>query len=306
MNQPYSLMVHGGAGEVAGKEETLTSIKKVLAEGEAMLAKGAGALDAVMHCVTLLEDDPYFNAGYGSVLNHDGIVEMDAGIMDGRGMEAGAVAGVTSIKNPVTLARAVMEHSEHVFLIGKGAEAFARTQDVALADPSYFVTDERRAQWKEALKSNKIVLDHTSATDKGLEKKYGTVGAVARDKRGNLAAATSTGGIVNKKFGRVGDTPVIGAGVYAENGMCAISATGYGEQFLRTVISKHIADIVRYKKTGAQQAAAEGIAYLVEKVKGLGGVIVIDADGECGKAYSTHGMIHGYVREGSEAVASLQ
>jgi L-asparaginase / beta-aspartyl-peptidase len=300
----YSLMIHGGAGQVANKASTLTSIRKVLDEGQKILESGGSALDAVTHCTVLLEDDPLFNAGRGSVLNHEGDIDLDAGIMSGKRLSAGAIASVRGVKNPIKLARTVMEKSEHVFLVGHGAEAFARTQSIEFEEPEYFSTDERVRQWEKVKNDDMHILEQVELL--GGEKKFGTVGAVARDKQGQLAAATSTGGVVNKQFGRVGDTPVIGGGVYAEDGVCAVSATGHGERFLRTVLAKHIADIIRYEKQDATCAAVHGIGYLVNTVRGLGGVIVIDSDGNCGKAYSTPGMIYGSVREGEKPLAALQ
>jgi L-asparaginase / beta-aspartyl-peptidase len=300
----YTLMLHGGSGPVADKGNTLPSILKVLKSGESLLQQGASAVEVVTHCVSLLEDDPLFNAGRGAVLNGKGKIDLDASVMSGIDMAAGAIAGVEGIKNPVQLARVVMEKSEHVLLIGRGAESFAKLHGIACESPEYFLTESRVAQWKAAKASNKVVLDHVDVHGTG--NTFGTVGAVARDVSGNLAAATSTGGIVNKKYGRVGDTPLIGSGTYAEDGICAVSATGYGEQLMRTVIAKHIADIIRYQKVDAQTAAQLGIDYLVRAVKGLGGVIVIDAQGKCGQAYSTQGMIYGSVSNTQEPQAALQ
>lgn len=305
MTQPaYSLIIHGGAGAVGDRQDTLESIRQIVGAGEALLKQGATALDVVEHCVTLLENNPLFNAGHGSVLNHKGEVDMDAAIMDGATLQAGAVAGITRIQNPVGLARAVMEASEHVFLIGQGAEEFATHQHIPAVPAAYFITPARQRQLEQAKLRNKIVLDHSDFD--AIEKKYGTVGAVARDTHGNLAAATSTGGIVNKHYGRVGDSPVIGAGTYADNRSCAVSATGVGEQLLRTVMAKHIADIVTFEHTDAPTAAQRGIDYLVERVNGLGGVIVIDSRGNIGRAYSTPGMIHGFVKAGDAIQAGLE
>ncbi len=279
----YAIMIHGGAGalgDVAPYRESLQSIIDVVSK---QAEAGARALDIVTEAVALLEDDPLYNAGRGSVLNAEGHIECDASIMDGRGLEAGAIAGVTGIKNPVRLARAVMEKSPHVMLISKGAEVFAETHGFSQTPESYFITEARRKQLAEAKTKDKIVLDHSDVE----EKKLGTVGAVAIDSDGNIAAATSTGGVVNKRFGRVGDTPIVGAGVYAENGLCAVSATGYGEQFIRTSVAKHIAEWMRYHEISAEKGAEAGIAFLVERVQGLGGVIVIDANYTCATAHST-------------------
>lgn len=292
-------MIHGGAGgraEKSGEERVAykKSIGTVLAHGEGLLREGKNAVDVVEQCVSLFEDDPLFNAGRGSVFTEDGTVECDAAIMDGATLAAGAVAGVKNVRNPVQLARLVMEKSEHALLIGEGAMKFAEQQGVAREPDDYFVTEKRIKQWKEAQGQKQVVLDHDTFTNQ----KYGTVGAIALDRKGNLAAATSTGGIVNKKYGRVGDSPIIGAGTFADNETCAVSATGYGEQIMKVVLAKTIADIILHRNLDAQSAADEGIRYLVERVKGLGGVIVIDREGRYGAAYSIPSMIYGWVREG--------
>ena len=235
----------------------------------------------------LLEDDPLYNAGRGSVLNADGIVECDASIMDGRTLDAGAIAGVRGVRNPVLLARAVMEKSEHVFLIGEGAERFAREHGISFEDAEYFLTEARIAQLAEAKKKQVIVLDHSQTN----ERKLGTVGAVARDRAGNLAAATSTGGLVNQQWGRVGDSAIIGAGVFADNASCAVSCTGIGEHLLRTSLAKTAALFVEYRGVRADEAADAAIRYLVDKVHGLGGLIIVDRDGTCARANSPPGML---------------
>ncbi|MCC6639064.1 isoaspartyl peptidase/L-asparaginase [Candidatus Falkowbacteria bacterium] len=300
MKKTYSLMIHGGAGSVANKTSSLESIKKIVEKGEAMLRKGASSLDVVEKCVMLLENDPQFNAGRGSVLTHEGKVELDASIMNGSDLRAGAVAGVVGIKNPVTLAREVMDKSEFVFLVGKGAEKFALANNIAFEKPPYFITPQRKEQLMNTKKSNHMTLDHTIK-----DRKFGTVGAVALDLKGNLAAATSTGGLVNKNYGRVGDSPIIGAGCYADNETCAVSCTGYGEHFIRMVMAKTVSDIILYKKVSAQTASELAIKMLINKVKGLGGVIVVDKYGKIGKAYSTEGMIWGSVVKGGEVKAML-
>lgn len=288
-------MIHGGCGLISNPEVYKESIISILKEGEEMLKIGKSALDVVEYCVRMLEDNPLFNAGKGSVLNANGTIDLDAAIMDGSTLKAGAVAGVKNIKNPVSLARAVMEHTPHVMLIGDGAMEFAKTEKIELLPDEYFITEKRVTQLKEAKEKNQVVLDHSSMEVKN--NKLGTVGAVARDISGNLAAATSTGGIVNKQFGRIGDSPIVGAGVFADNETCAVSATGFGEQFIRTVLSKTISDLILFKNMNAEQAAKEGINYLVKKVNGLGGVIVIDRNGECSNAFSTETMICGRVTQ---------
>lgn len=289
-------MIHGGAGMSHNMDEYAPSLRTILEAGEKMLASGSSALDVVEHCVSMLEDEPLYNAGRGSVLNSRGGIEMDASIMNGQTLAAGAIAAVRGVKNPVRLARMVMEKSRHVMLIADGAMEFAREQNTPTMPDDYFLTEERRLQWENAVAENAVVLDHSSL----VSKKLGTVGAVAIDTIGNLAAATSTGGLVNKKYGRVGDTPIIGAGVYADNETCAVSATGVGEHFIRTVLAKTISDIIRYQNVNAGEAAKMGIEYLVRRVEGLGGVIVIDKNGHCGSAFSTPTMIHCSVREGGE------
>ncbi|MEM6252049.1 MAG: isoaspartyl peptidase/L-asparaginase family protein [Cyanobacteria bacterium P01_D01_bin.156] len=308
MASDFSLIIHGGAGALeqikreGNEADFIASMHRILESGRHILAEGGSALDAVEHCAALLEDDPLYNAGRGSVLNEYGEVEMDAAIMDGKTFDAGAVAGITSIKNPTRLARQVLEKSEHVMLIGKGAREFAKFCGLPRMTNDYFVIDTRVRQWREAQKMGGMMLDHEAAKP---SQKYGTIGAAARDIQGNLAAATSTGGIVNKRWGRVGDSPIVGAGVFADNDTCAVSATGYGEQFQRTVLSKMIADFVYFQDLDAQAAATAGIEYLKQKVQGLGGVIVVDRAGKCAAGHSTSGMIYGWIENGGETICKL-
>lgn len=305
---PYSLMVHGGAGALDNVKDDKTavryleSIRRILEHGREILELGGSALQTVEACASLLEDDPVFNAGCGSVLNEDGKVEMDAAIMDGRDLSAGAVAAVDNIANPIQLARFVMTESEHVMLIAEGAMRFADHCGMERAPENYFYTPERVEQLKQARLKHKVMLDHDDLETDSEDQKYGTIGAIARDPLGNLAAATSTGGIVNKRMGRVGDSPIIGAGVYADNETCAVSATGYGEDFMRSVISKTISDFIYMKGMNAAEATQAGIDYLNRKVKGRGGVIVIDHDGNCASGFTTKKMIHGWIEHGGVAV----
>ncbi len=227
---------------------------------------------------------------------------MDAAIMDGRDLTAGAVAAVNNIANPVQLARLVMTESEHVMLISDGAMHFAEHCGIKPAPEKYFYTPDRVAQLEEARRRHKIMLDHDDADEDSEDQKYGTIGAIARDQQGNLAAATSTGGIVNKRMGRIGDSPIVGAGLYADNETCAVSATGYGEEFMRSVISKTISDFIYMKGMNAEEATKAGIEYLTRKVKGRGGVIVIDKDGNCASGLTTKKMIHGWIEQGGKAV----
>ncbi|ESA38632.1 l-asparaginase [Leptolyngbya sp. Heron Island J] len=308
MNKKFSLIIHGGAGALdhikrEGKEsEIMDSVYSILEGGRQILADGGTALDAVEYCAIRLEDDPLYNAGRGSVLNEYGEVEMDAAIMDGVTLDAGAVAGLTAIKNPIQLARQVLTKSEHVMLIGKGAREFAQLHGFPLMPNDYFFVESRVQQWREAQKLGGMMLDHENATS---PKKLGTIGAVARDRQGNLAAATSTGGIVNKRWGRVGDSPVIGAGVFADNETCGVSATGYGEQFLRTVLCKMVSDFIYFQRLDARAAVSAGIDYLVQKVDGLGGIILIDKNGHCAARHSTSGMIYGLIEKEGETYCSF-
>ena len=304
----YSLIIHGGAGALedlkyeASETTFHESITAILEQGRHRLERGDSALDVVEYCANLLEDDRLYNAGCGSVLNADGKVEMDAALMDGRNLQAGAVAGIINIKNPISLARRVLEHGEHVLLMGDGALEFAKFCGIETYPDDYFITEARIKQLAEVQLVGGMTLDHERIKP---SQKLGTIGAVARDLQGNLAAATSTGGLVNKRWGRVGDTPIVGAGVFADNDTCAVSATGYGEQFLRTVLAKTISDFVQFRGMDAQAAAQAGIEYLVAKVNGEGGVIVIDAAGHCAAAQSTSGLIRGWIELGGETHCKL-
>jgi len=304
----FSLMVHGGAGALDNVRDEKTavryldSIHRILEHGREVMALGGSALQAVETCASLLEDDPVFNAGCGSVLNENGKVEMDAAIMDGRDLSAGAVAAIENIANPVQLARMVMTESEHVLLISEGAMRFADHVGMERVPEHYFYTPDRVEQLKQARLRHKMMLDHDDSEEDSGDQKYGTIGAVAMDQQGNLAAATSTGGIVNKRMGRVGDSPIVGAGLYADNETCAVSSTGYGEEFIRSVIAKTISDFIYMKGMDAESATREGIEYLLRKVQGRGGVIVIDSHGKCASGFTTKKMIHGWIERGGEAV----
>jgi len=305
----YSLMIHGGAGALDNVRDEKTavryleSIRRILEHGREILMLGGSALQAAETCASLLEDDPVFNAGCGSVLNEHGRVEMDAAIMDGRDLSAGAVAGVDNIANPIQLARYVMTESEHVMLVGEGAMRFADHCGIERVPEHYFYTPDRVAQLDQARLGHRMMLDHDDSQAGGEDQKYGTIGAIARDLQGNLAATTSTGGIVNKRMGRVGDSPIIGAGVYADNETCAVSATGYGEDFMRAVIAKTIADFIYMKGLDAEGATKAGVEYLRRKVAGRGGVIVIDSAGRCASGFTTKKMIHGWIEHGGQTMA---
>ncbi|MGL5831113.1 MAG: isoaspartyl peptidase/L-asparaginase family protein [Candidatus Altimarinota bacterium] len=301
----YALIIHGGCGAVdkfskEQQKEFLESLKKIVASGEELLAAGGQAVDVVENCVRLLENDPLYNAGRGSVLNEKGEVEMDASIMDGRGLQAGAVAGLSSVKNPVSAARRVMEKSGHVLLIGEGAEKFASKEKLPKAKPEYFVTENRVAQLKVAKKEARAGLDHGGEVDK-----KGTVGAVAFDVYGNLAAATSTGGLVNKKYGRTGDSALIGCGTYADNLTCGVSCTGIGEDFIRTSFAKYISDSIYFKGYKAKKAAKEARKYFKAQINGYGGFIIIDSQGRIAFDFTTPGLIRGWVRKGKKIKAKL-
>lgn len=295
----YSLVIHGGAGNINPKNlppelaaQYKAELTKVLFKGDSILKSGGTSLDAVEYCVKMMEDCPLFNAGKGAVFNADGKNELDAAIMDGKTGLAGAVAGVTIIKNPISAARAVMEKSNHVLLTGKGAETFATEQGLEIVSPGYFFTQVR---WDAYLKA-KAYSDSIEAIDK----KHGTVGCVAVDIYGNLAAATSTGGMTNKKYGRVGDSPVIGAGTYAENSTCAVSATGHGEYFIRNVVAYDIAALMKYKGLSLSEAAETVVMNKLKKQGGTGGIIAVDKNGNIAMPFNTSGMFRGFVKNGGD------
>jgi L-asparaginase / beta-aspartyl-peptidase len=287
----YVLAVHGGAGTIRRDGPVLSRVsayhqglRDALAAGRDILAAGGCSLDAVTRAVAALEDDPLFNAGRGSVFTAAGTQEMDASVMDGRDRRAGAVAGIIGPQNPILAARAVMEHSHHVLLIGEGALAFCREQRVVFAQSDYFRSEERRRELQEALAAGRH--------DAG---QCGTVGAVARDGDGNLAAATSTGGMTGKTPGRVGDSPIIGAGTYADNATCAVSATGHGEFFIRYGAAFEIAARLRHANQSLDQAAC-AVVEAVAAVGGRGGVVAVDRTGALALPFNTEGMYRGYIR----------
>jgi len=302
-----ALAVHGGAGTIAPELMTPAREKAyrgaldlALRHGYAVLEKGGAALDAVEAAVRALEDTPLFNAGRGSVFNADGQHEMDASLMNGSDLRAGAVAGVQNVKNPISLARRVMDNSSHVLISGNGAFEFAHQQKVELEDDQYFFDDFRYQQWKEVVGSDTVQLDHSgssatppAAGDK--EKKFGTVGAVALDASGHLAAATSTGGMTNKKWQRVGDSPIIGAGTYANDESCAISCKGHGESFIRAVAAHDVHALMVYKGLSLAEAVRIVVHEKLPKLDGDGGLIAIDRNGNIVLDFNCSGMYRGQV-----------
>ncbi len=298
----FAIAIHGGAGTILKSSMTpeqdalyRTRLAEAVEVGYAILEKGGTSLDAVEAVVQRLEDDSLFNAGKGAVFNSEGKVELDASIMDGNTLKAGAVATLHHVKNPIRLARTVMEQSDHVFLIGDGAEQFAKAHGLELVDDSYFFTD---ARWQSLQKAKA----KESLTEK---EKHGTVGAVALDQHGNLAAATSTGGMTNKKFGRIGDSPIIGAGTYADNETCAISATGHGEYFIRAVVAHDIASLMRYKGLSLQAAAEAVIMKKLTQLGGTGGIVAIDRNANIAMPFNTDGMYRAYKVQGGNTFVAI-
>lgn len=293
MMQPYAIAIHGGAGTLVkgmmtpekekGYKEALSA---ALEKGHAVLKEGGTATEAVIQAVVELEDSPLFNAGKGSVFTADGTHEMDAAIMEGRSLNAGAVSLITGIKNPIVLARDVMEKSEHVFLAGQGAMQFANSLGYTLEDETYFYDAFRFQQWQDLKGTDAFQLDHSAKKDA----KFGTVGAVACDLHGNLAAATSTGGMTNKRFGRIGDSPVLGAGNYANNKTCAVSCTGSGEFFIRGVAAYDVSCLMEYKGLSLEAAAREVIDKRLLDIGGDGGLIAVDVHGNIAMPFNTEGM----------------
>lgn len=308
MNSTYSLAIHGGAGTITRQSMSAElqqryeeALLQALKAGEEILSQGGQAIDAVQQAVVELENCPLFNAGKGAVFTHEGHHEMDAAIMDGSNLNAGAVCGVSAVRNPILLAREVLEDGRHVMLSGSGAEEFARLKKLPFESPDYFHVEQRFKQYQQALAEDKILLDHNGSS----EKKFGTVGAVARDLNGNLAAATSTGGMTNKRFGRIGDSPVIGAGTYANNNTCAISCTGHGEFFLRAVVAYDISCLMEYKGLSLQEACRLVVQEKLLKLGGEGGLIAVDQQGHIELPFNSEGMYRGSVRSGEKKVIAI-
>lgn len=312
-DSPLALVIHGGAGTILREKMTpereagiRAALAQALTTGYQILEQGGSSLDAVEAAICVLEDSPYFNAGKGSVFTSEGRNEMDAAIMDGATRKAGAVASVTGIKNPIRAARKVMEQTSHVMLVGDGAEKFAREQGLQFEDSAYFFTKER---WEE--------LQQTKEKEKALKKEYGslafphthlgTVGAVAVDAKGNLAAATSTGGLTNKRWGRVGDSPIIGAGTYADNATCAVSCTGKGEVFIRAAAAHEVSALMRYKGLSVEKAAQSVVRDELVDLggEGTGGLIALDRQGHFAMEFNTAGMYRGYITKGAKPVTFI-
>jgi beta-aspartyl-peptidase (threonine type) len=295
MSKPtYSIAIHGGAGTILRAEMTLEkeiaykqALTNAITKGELILKQKGTALDAVEAAIIELENNPLFNAGKGAVFTHDETHEMDASIMRGDNLMAGAVAGIKNIKNPIQLSRKVMENSEHVMLCGEGATAFAKKMGFEFIDDEYFYTEQRHEQWKKAILEDKVALDHNIKTD---EKKFGTVGAVALDLHGNLAAGTSTGGMTNKKYGRVGDSPIIGAGTYANDAQCAVSCTGHGEFFIKAVVAYDVFCLMEYKQLSLEEASRIVVKEKLVKIGGEGGLIAVDKFGNISLCFNSDGM----------------
>lgn len=319
----FALVIHGGAGTILKENMTperegaiRAKLEEALRAGQTVLDRGGIALDAVTAAINVMENSPLFNAGKGAVFTHEGRNEMDASIMDGRDLNAGAVAGVTHVKNPILLAREVMENSKHVMLTGAGAEEFGATRNIEMVDPSYFRTEKRWNQLQNALKKDEVSLDHDGDEAENQiaalgydpedpDQKFGTVGAAALDQHGNIAAGTSTGGMTNKRWNRIGDAPVIGAGTYADNNSCAVSATGHGEYFIRAAVAHSICALMEYKGVTLQEASDEIIMKKLVKMGGDGGIIALDAKGNISMTFNTAGMYRGYIKGHSKPTTGI-
>lgn len=303
----YTLVIHGGAGTITRAQMTpdreaayTTALGEALQAGQQILAAGGTSLDAVVAAIRVMEDQPLFNAGKGSVLTAEGAVELDASIMDGATRQAGAVAGVTRIKNPILAARAVMDRSRHVMLQGGGADVFAEAQGLELVPNGYFHTERRRLQLEQVKQGQEaLLLDHDA------DHKYGTVGAAALDTHGNLAAGTSTGGMTNKMFGRVGDSPIIGAGTYANNASCAVSGTGQGEYFIRATVARDICALMEYAGLSLAEAARRVVQDTLTGLGGQGGIIAVDRDGGAVFEFNTEGMYRARVAHDTDAEIAI-
>jgi beta-aspartyl-peptidase (threonine type) len=301
----YAIVIHGGAGTIRRADMTperdsayRAALNAALDIGEAILKSGGSSMDAVEQTIISLENSPLFNAGKGAVFTNDGENELDAAFMTGADLNAGAVGGLTNIKNPIRAARAVLEQSEHVFLIGKGAEAFAEMQGIETVEPSYFYTERR---WN-ALQRAKDAEDQSMGMNSNPDHKFGTVGCVALDKDGNITAGTSTGGMTNKRWDRVGDVPIIGAGTYANNATCGISCTGHGEYFIRYTVAHDVSALMEYKGLSLEEAGKLVINEKLVEAGGSGGLIAVDKYGNVSMPFNSEGMYRGYAKPGERVV----
>ncbi len=316
----FGIVIHGGAGTILKENMTdsleaeyKTVLEEAIRKGHQILVEGGTALEAVQRSINIMEDHPLFNAGKGAVFTNEGRNELDASIMDGETLQAGAIAGVTTVKNPINLAYRVMTKSPHVFLAGKGAEDFAGEQELEIVDPSYFHTDSRFNALQRIKNSEKTELDHDAKTSEKTafidpfikDSKFGTVGAVALDKNGNLAAGTSTGGMTNKKWNRIGDVPIIGAGTYANNATAAISATGWGEYFIRGVVAYDISAMMEYRKISLKDAARRVIQDKLTDLGGEGGIIAIDKKGNISMEFNSAGMYRAAMDRDGELIIGI-
>ena len=310
----YAIAIHGGAGTIRATDLTAeqdaayrAALDTALQIGENILQAGGDAIDAVEQTIRFLEDSPLFNAGRGAVFTHEGRNELDASIMQGKDLSAGAVAGLTVVRHPIAAARAVMEQSPHVMLTGQGAEQFAREKGLEIVDPAYFFTQQRWDALQRAKAEEATRLDHKGQQGyqppAKTDYKFGTVGCVALDRSGNLVAGTSTGGMTNKRWNRVGDAPVIGAGTYANNATCAISCTGHGEYFIRWAVAHDVSALMAYKGLSLEAAADEVVNGKLKAAGGEGGLIAVDAQGNIAMPFNSEGMYRGYAKPGERVVA---
>ena len=313
----FAIVIHGGAGTILRKNMTPETeiayrekLKEAIQTGYQVLKNGGTSLDAVTKTINVMEDSPLFNAGKGAVFTHEETNEMDASIMDGKTLNAGASAGTRTIKNPIDLARAVMDQSPHVMLSGKGAETFASEHGLDIVDPSYFYTDRRFESLQRIKESQNTELDHddkkTAFYDADIkDSKFGTVGCAALDKYGNLAAGTSTGGMTNKRWGRIGDSPIIGSGTYANNATCAVSSTGWGEYFIRAQVAHDISAMMEYKGVSLEEAAREVVHNKMGKLGGDGGIVAVDKDGNMVFEFNTEGMYRASMNDKGDLVVEI-
>ena len=312
----FAIIIHGGAGTILKKNMTTereeaykAKLEEAIRVGYEILKNGGTSLDAVQKTINIMEDSPLFNAGKGAVFTNAETNELDASIMDGKTLNAGASAGTTIVRNPINLARVIMDKSPHVMMAGVGAETYAKEQGLTIVEPSYFYTERRLNSVKRAKKREKTELDHDDKTafyDADIQNyKFGTVGCAALDKDGNLAAGTSTGGMTNKRYGRVGDAPIIGAGTYANNNSCAVSSTGWGEYFIRAMVAHDISALMQYKGLSLKEAAQEVIQNKVPELGGDGGIVAIDKDGNMVAEFNTSGMYRATMNDKGELTIGI-